>query len=351
MTAAPSLDDWPGLIEAHVRYRERYEPRADAFRERLSATLDREIALFARSFCGADALSAKLEPVTRHLHDYLLWLRWSAWLSTTLAPPLRLEAEVDAFRLSIATLTYLGARLVDDGMDDHRTFKGKTDTLVGRLATAYPEIDPVVLRCQSALMGFSVLHHGLRRLRSAGFVEAAEAVSRLFGRVAPGIVAETFCDPAALTGEEYRQIILRKSVSYDMILYRTFLDPIEPGVREPVLDALAALSEVAQYLNDLADHDDDAARAQPSILHWYSGTEDFRGALWHRCLELLRARFTVLEELPDASRDASRDALCSMAFRVFKASKRLWATPGEAPSRETSSRETPSRETPSRETR
>ncbi|HEX4966715.1 MAG TPA: hypothetical protein VF173_38245 [Thermoanaerobaculia bacterium] len=307
---------WLQLEAGRQAHHERYRQRVYAFLEKYHAAYRAEITRAADSLCRDDLLRPHLSPLAQALDQYLYWLRWGGWLSAQLAPPLALEAEEDARRLAVAVMTYLGARLVDDGMDDHRDFKRKQVTVLGTLERLCPRGSPAALCCASALLGFWVLNHGQRRFRQLGLDVCADTTAQLFARIPPGALAEVVCG-AAITRDEYARIVQRKAVAYDMILYQNLLAPADPRSRGPLLAAVAISSEIAQYLNDLMDLEDDAGRRQLNLIrHGFETPETF----WAFCLERAASGLSAVEHLSQPLRDAAAAILAE----VFEASLTLW---------------------------
>lgn len=308
---------WRRLRAGRTAHLERYGDEINQFRELLAETLDSEIDRLCERFATRGTMAEILRPIANHLKDYLLWLRWSPWLATQLTPPLGLVGRDDATRLSIATLTYLGARLVDDGIDNHLDYKGKAQTLLGRLSHDHPEMPPAEVRCQTALIGFWTLHYGLRRFASHGMHACAENVARLFEKIPPGAVAESFFQGQVPT-QTYQEIVQRKSVAYDMILYQSLLQPLEKPWRSDVLKALAGASTLAQHLNDLMDVDDDAKRGQINFL---LAEKRSQADFWADSLR--RAESYVDAAAPCGT--AVQGAIQSVMCEVLTASAYLWA--------------------------
>lgn len=316
MTAIAVDTTWTMLAEARERHEQRFGEAVNEYRTAFGAVLDQEIDLAAHRLAGDSALRELVAPIASAMREYLSWLRWSAWLSTHLAPPLRLTAEGDCRRHAIAVVTYIGARLIDDGIDGHYTYKNKRDTLVAALAALRPDLGDAAARCHSALTGFWLLNHGLRRFLETGCRECVDVTTMLFEKIPRGVLAETA--RTAITRRQYQALVRHKAVAYDLLLYRNMLVPLPEHERAPLVAGLAAASEIAQYLNDLMDRGDDVVRGQPNVLLNAFETPE---TITASCLRLAAERLQDVASLDEPR----RDVVAAIISDVFEAAPRLWA--------------------------
>jgi hypothetical protein len=313
---------WELLVEAQQRHHAAFGDAVNDYRHGFGIVLDEEIDRAADMLAGEAPLRAVLAPLASHLRDYLRWLRWSAWLGTQLPPPLELLSRRDRLRHAVAVLTYLGARLVDDGIDGHLHYKNKRNTLVADLLALFPHCDEAAARCHSALAGFWILNYGQRRMRQIGETRVADMIARLFASIPRGVFAESADGTNDLT--VYDAIVQHKSVAYDMLLHQALLAPVEEGPRTILLRALATTSSVAQYLNDVADRNDDAGRGQPNVvLRWFDRADDVTRC----CLERIDGALHRM----DALDPAQRDAVAAIMAEVFLSARTLWGTEEREP--------------------
>lgn len=312
---------WKTLEAASERHSFRFKEQLFEFRNLTLKKYDEELVLLERKLQGGPTLRPHLAGLAGEVRGYLDWLRWTGGLCSNLGPVFQLVSEADAQRLALSVITYLGARLIDDSVDGHEDFKRKRHTLLGALVRDYPKHPEVVLRTQTALAGFWLLNYGKRRLRASGSIKAADTAEKLFEIIPPGVLVEALHNEP-LNEAEYEAVIERKSVSYDMILYRVFLEPAPRALRSRVLKSLGVLSRVAQYLNDLMDSEDDESRLmQVNRLNHC----DLRGeAYWLNCLEILHEAHAATADLPESF----QDLFGSMAIEVLESATRLW---GEEP--------------------
>ena len=237
----------PGIRPRSGRHYNRYGEALVTFKRAVDREFLTEIDRMCRSFVHGP-LSVQAAPVLTALREYLAWLGWCAWCSCHLAPPLNLVGGQDVKRMAAAVLVYCGPRLIDDAIDDHRSYKGKQETLLGRLIAAFPDLPAASIRCQAGLLGSWLIFYGLQRLERHGLPQAARRTMRLCERIAPGAVLEDL-HAGPLSWEQYSQIVALKAVHYDEILYRNLLDPVQQPLKGRLLRLAARLSRIAQYLN------------------------------------------------------------------------------------------------------
>ncbi len=274
-----------------------------AFRRTVDRKFIEEIERMCRAFVHGP-LEQQAAPLLDALRDYTGWLGWCAWCSSHLAPPLGLVSDTDAKRMAAALLVYCGPRLIDDAIDDHRSYKGKHETLLERLTVTFPDVPPASVRCQVALLGSWMTFYGVQRLQRHGHPDAARRTLRLCERVAPGAVLESL-HAAPLSWDDYRQIVALKAVHYDEILYRNLIDPVEQPLKGCLLDIAARLSRIAQYLNDFRDATDDFDKGQQNLLEWFPTESDF----WTLCQTETTEFVSALDLLPAEVGDAFAAAL------------------------------------------
>lgn len=292
-----------GVRARHIRHHARHDQTLRRFRLAIQEEFEGEVERMCRNFTQ-NPLQAQAEPVVTALRDYMSWLGWCAWCSSHLAPPLDLAGEADAKRMAAALVVYCGPRLIDDAIDDHRTYKNMRQTLLDKLIQGFPNTSPATLRCQVALLGSWVLIYGMKRLRRQANDEAARRTLNLCEQIAPGAVLETL-NSSPLTWEQYRQIVLLKAVYYDQILYRNLLDPVPNDLKRSLLEIAARISSMAQYLNDFRDQGDDRSNGRKNLLEWFHTEDDF----WDFCRSEAEQTVMSLEQIPQAVGDAFAAAL------------------------------------------
>ncbi len=229
-----------------------------------------------------------------------LWLRWLGWNIAALGPPLYGSSGVAIDALAFGLLAYAAGRLIDDGFDNHESYKGRHPSLVGTLRGRIAGAPTYRACVQSVFVGFSLFHYALRRMRQADHCDWADQVSRLFDALSVGVVAEGLL-VAPVGVDVYHQVIRRKSVAYNLILYKTFLAPLKPALRGELLRTLAEMDELAQLVNDYVDLNEDVLAGTLNALTF---------GVYHRVdlesviLSKATAAWMATESLNESVRDA-----------------------------------------------
>jgi hypothetical protein len=202
-------------------------------------------------------------------------------------------------------LAYAGLRLIDDGFDDHRSFKGHRRTVVGFL---HERGDATAARAgvYSAFLGFCVFTHALQRIGP----DEREPLDRLFAALSVGVLAEGLLDSATEL-HIYEPIVRRKSIG-TLILYKPVLKGVEESLRLRLLGALAEMDSLAQLINDFNDSADDRARAQMNAFDLFEPVQARQEAA--RRLELLCAESL---QLPGDVADALAAMLLNLGVEAL----------------------------------
>lgn len=290
------------LRTARARHRARYRHRVNGFIGESQRWYLAEIDAFLAEQLGVPALRGVLGPLPAAARPYLEWFRWSSWNICEIAAVAHAEPAAAAERLGLATAAYASGRLIDDALDGHASYKGRFPTLLGVLGEQRADLPEPALRVHAALLGFGLLQHALRRMRQRGHAASADAVDRLAAVASTGALAESLAGER-VDAETYREIVRRKSVAYNMVLYKPALEGVEAAARAVLLRALAAMDELSQLLNDLNDRDDDQARRQMNAFAAGAAAPSAAalaervGALWAGCAGLdpvLRDAFAAM---------------------------------------------------------
>ncbi|HEX2094361.1 MAG TPA: class 1 isoprenoid biosynthesis enzyme [Longimicrobiaceae bacterium] len=290
------------LRAASAHHRARSEHRVNGLIGEAQHWYLAEIHAFLNEQLGVPALRGVLGHLPAAARPYLEWLRWTSWNICELAAVAHAETAPVAERLGLATAAYAAGRLIDDALDGHDDYKGRFPTLLGVLREQHAELSDSVLRVHAALLGFGLLQHALRRLRQRGHLASADAIDRLSAVASTGVLAESLVGECA-DPETYREVIRRKSVAYNMILYKPALEGVESAARATLLRALAAMDELSQLLNDLTDRSDDQGRRQMNAFAagaaspTASALAERVDALWASCAGLdpvLRQAFAAM---------------------------------------------------------
>jgi hypothetical protein len=251
--------------ERHLAFTATYENQIRLFIEKTAESYSYEIGLFLRRYLTDKVLQPVLSPLVDGASSYLEWLKWVGWNSANLAAVLHDDIDTLIAPFTFAMLAYASGRLVDDGMDNHRSFKGVKETLVGSFAPSDVASTPCRSCTWSIFIGFSLFQYAVERLRAHGCPDIAEQILGLFKVISVGVLAEGLSGES-VSKDMYLQITRRKAVAYNLILYKPLLTGLQPAIRFELLRALAAMDELAQIMNDLRDVAEDRLNRQPNIV-------------------------------------------------------------------------------------
>ena len=205
-----------------------------------------------------------------------MWRGCSGRSGTFRCWPSRSSRIPDRFRSAVTAcgLSYIAIRAFDDVIDDHFNYKGKRDTL-----PRHGERDAT--RTHSGARGLStlaapapVLRRASSRLAGAATQTAAATLTGVLGslrRAVIGAMMEYTPEPR-LSNDDYVRMVRLKNVDY----WRALYSALDPEFTSPLYPFLVQYYEVAQYLNDVEDYDDDVLRGQPNLLAIRNGSSHLR---------------------------------------------------------------------------
>jgi hypothetical protein len=124
---------------------------------------------------------------------------------------------------------------------------------------------------------------------------------------------------ARLSNDDYERMVRLKNVDY----WRALYSAVDPEFTSPLYPFLLQYYEVAQYLNDVEDYDDDVLRGQPNLLAIRNGSTQLRAvddprpwAVTPRVETMLADRILELaasaEELPESEREVAETKLADL---------------------------------------
>ena len=250
------------IITACNRHTRHYKEEVIIYSRRVENEYKRQVDQLLKMLAGHEDYGDRMTKVHDVLKAYLYRMEWVGWCDCEFGPPLAVRCSDEEYALGI--LVYLSARLIDDSIDGHTSFKGTVPNLYGYLIKTMDEAEAADL---NALMGGLIYSAALRKLYRLGYAESADMLVNTYSEVFPGALAEAFCVGRPLTYEVYRAVVRHKAVAYDMMLHRVYFRQAEPRLRGEALKFLAEYSESAQWLNDLCDEQDDRTRGQMNILN------------------------------------------------------------------------------------
>jgi SAM-dependent methyltransferase len=237
----------------------RHGPAIDGYRKLISTGIDDALAGVrdhVGTASGGDESAARL---AGHLEEYVSWMQWSLWDIPVLA--VAMAKEPDEFRDSVVAcgLVFIAVRLFDDAIDQHLSYKGRHDTLLGTLS----ESNPRQANGLSVLAGLLLCFEGLERLAQRDHDGGGQitAVLRSVRNAVVGAIME-FGDSGERSLEEYLRLVRLKNVDYCRSLYAS----LDPTFSSPLCPFMMGFYELAQFLNDVEDQADDLLLGQPNLV-------------------------------------------------------------------------------------
>jgi SAM-dependent methyltransferase len=248
------------------RFRADNAYRIEIYRRAISDGMDAALEQLRAEMSELSAGNDVVETVGAQMSDYVAWMQWSLWDLPVLA--IAFDPDPDEFRDAVTpcALAYLAIRAFDDVIDHHFTYKGRRDTLYGTVTATYGDAQRA--RALSTLAGLLLCLDGVRRLVERG-PTAGAMLSGVVGslrRAVVGAMMEHTRVPV-LSEDEYVRMVRLKSVDYWRALYTA----VDPEHSSPLYAFFGHYYEVAQYLNDIEDYDEDIRRGQPNLLAIGSG--------------------------------------------------------------------------------
>ncbi len=278
------LEAFAGQLQAEAgKQNSNHDAVAAAF-SKAELLYKNHLKTWVKQFRILDLDSTAMADLGQTVYDYLWAMRWVGWGNYEFSDALQLEVD-DEFPLAI--MAYLSARFIDDAIDGHPNYKDKCATVYGHLAEKYA---PHQAAGACTIIGNMLLNHALLALKKAGHHASAAKVAKLYSFIIPGALAESFVKND-YSIDVYNKIIQRKSVAYDAVLHQVYFARVVPPYNHTLVQMMARFSELAQWLNDFEDEEDDLLREQLNILQArmmnpyavtmkiYQGVE----CLWKQC--------------------------------------------------------------------
>jgi SAM-dependent methyltransferase len=243
------------------RFRTAHGEQVENYRRLIGEGIDDALAELQAEMSTISGGNEVVRYVGDQMSAYVEWMQWSLWDLPVLA--VALGPDPDDFRDAVTAcgLAYVAIRAFDDVIDDHFTYKGRRDTLLGTVSVTYNDVRRA--RGLSTLAALLLCFEGFGRLASGRTSSASvmlTGVLRSLRRAVIGAMMEY--TPERLSNEDYVRMVRLKNVDYWRALYSS----LDAEQTSPLYPFLAEYYEVAQYLNDVEDYDDDVLRGQPNLL-------------------------------------------------------------------------------------
>ena len=250
-----------------ARFREERSDEIERYRELISIGVDDALVQLQTEMAELSAGNEVVQQVGEQLSSYVAWMQWSLWDLPVLA--VAFDPDPDEFRDAVTAcgLAYIAIRAFDDVIDEHFNYKGRRDTFLGTMSASYADMHRA--RGLSTLAGLLLCFDGLGRL--ADRTPTLTGVLGSLRRAVIGAMMEHTPQPA-LSRDDYVRMVRLKNVDYWCALYSA----LDPEHFSPLYPFFVRYYEVAQYLNDIEDYEDDVLRGQPNLLAIRNGSSHLR---------------------------------------------------------------------------
>jgi SAM-dependent methyltransferase len=242
------------------------------YRRLISAGIDEALADLKAEMSELSAANEVVQHVGEQMSGYVAWMQWSLWDLPVLA--VALDADPDEFQDAVAAcgLVYIAIRAFDDVIDEHFTYKGRRDTLLGTVSASYA--DSQQARGLSTLAGLLLCFDGLSRLAERRTPNATATLAAVLGSLRRAVIGAMmeYTPQAHWSQDDYARMVKLKNVDY----WRALYSALDPARTSPLYPFLEQYYEFAQYLNDVEDYDDDTQRGQPNLLSLRNGSPHLR---------------------------------------------------------------------------
>jgi SAM-dependent methyltransferase len=247
---------------AEAKFSAKFEADIERYRAIISESVARFLADFKEDLSRISGDNPFCVDLAQKTSEYLNWLQWTFWD----LPYFALAGRVTPERLDRAVkgcgMAYLSARIVDDVIDRHFSYKGRH----GSLLELFMESRLSHQRAEglTVLAGLLVCFSGLSLLARDEAPECQLILRQVIDslrRTTIGVAMEM--SPREDWNESYyERMINLKNVEFWRALYAG-IDPERQSGLLPFLERYYALS---QKLNDVQDLGDDERRGQPNIV-------------------------------------------------------------------------------------
>jgi SAM-dependent methyltransferase len=304
---------------AAARFRSERGDQIETYRRLISDGIDEALAQLEAEMGALSADNEVVRKVGEQLSAYVAWMQWSLWDLPVLA--VALDPDPDRFRSAVTAcgLSYIAIRAFDDVIDDHFNYKGRRDTFLGTISATHA--DTRQARGLSTLAGLLLCFEGLGRLAGEPTPTAAATLTGVLGSLRRAVIGAMmeYTPQARLSNDDYVRMVRLKNVDY----WRALYSAVDPEFTSPLYPFLLQYYEVAQYLNDVEDYDDDVLRGQPNLLAIRNGSTQLRAvddprpwAVTPRVETMLADRILELaasaEELPESEREVAETKLADL---------------------------------------
>lgn len=247
---------------ARVEFSAQFGPEIEQYRALISESVARFVAGFKEDLSRISGGNPFCVDLAEKTSEYLNWLQWTFWDLPYLAMAGKVTPERLERGVKTCGMAYLSARIVDDVIDRHFSYKGRH----GSLLELFSESRLSHQRAEglTILAGLLVCFSGLSLLAADEDPECRAILRQVIDalrRTTIGVAMEM--SPREDWNESYyERMVNLKNVEFWRALYAGIAPQHESGLL-PFLERYYALS---QKLNDVQDLADDERRGQPNIV-------------------------------------------------------------------------------------
>jgi SAM-dependent methyltransferase len=247
---------------AQKEFHARYATEVEQYRQTVSKSVNafrQELQQEVRRISGDNPTCNE---VTLKTAEYLDWLQWSFWDLPYYALALGLTHERLELGIRGCGMAYLSARIIDDVVDRHFSYKGRHATLLS--VFEQERLTHQKAEGLTILGGLLVCFSGLAQLATSQDEVPRKMLARLIESLRHTIIGAMMelSPRESWNTTYYERMVELKNVEFWRALYAG-LDTDHTSPLYPFMERYYAL---AQKLNDVGDFFDDDQRAQPNLL-------------------------------------------------------------------------------------
>jgi 2-polyprenyl-3-methyl-5-hydroxy-6-metoxy-1,4-benzoquinol methylase len=221
--------------------------------------------------------NATCNEIARKTTEYLDWLQWSFWDLPYYALALGLSHERLELAIRTCGMAYLSARIIDDAVDRHFSYKGRHATLLSIFEQA--RLSHQKAEGLTILGGLLVCFSGLVQLADRQDEMSRKMLARSIECLRHTIIGAMMemSPRESWDSTYYERMVELKNVEFWSALYAG----VDSDHASPLYPFMKQYYALAQKLNDVADFFDDNQRAQPNLLALHIPHNGNREGAWN----------------------------------------------------------------------
>jgi SAM-dependent methyltransferase len=247
---------------ARAAFSAQFEAEIEGYRAVITKSVARFVADFKEDLARTSGGNPFCVDLAEKTSEYLNWLQWTFWDLPYFALARRVTSDCLERTVKTCGMAYLSARIVDDVIDRHFTYKGRHGTLLELFEKS--RLSHQRAEGLTILAGLLVCFSGLSLLATSEDPECRMILRQVIDalrRTTIGVAMEM--SPREHWNESYyERMINLKNVEFWRALYAG----IDPQNESPLLPFLERYYALSQKLNDVQDLADDERRGQPNFV-------------------------------------------------------------------------------------